>query len=222
MDLVLEPPALPRRQPAPADSTSGASSVPAPSAPTQVRPIRAPYPLARAHSDRAQLWVRLTLFLVVLALLIFSIAVPIPGPRRAAAASERRFVEVRLVLSEIRAVLADFRADHNTWPGQGRNGVGDPGLLTDQLVRHTGRNGVVLAQALNGGSVERALGPYSRDGVPANPVNGLTSVRFLRADEPFPDDGDGLTGWLYRPSTGEIRINLAGQAFESAPRYLEL
>lgn len=220
MDYVLEPPALPRRQPAPADPTLGKDSVPAP--PAQYRPVRAPYPQARAPGDRAQMWVRLTLFVVVLALLIFSIALPIPGPRRDVAASERRFVEVRLGLSEIRAVLADFRADHNTWPGQGQDGVGDPGLLTDQLVRPTGRNGVVLANPTGGGRLERALGPYRRDGVPANPVNGLTSVRLLRADEPFPDDGDGLTGWLYRPSTGEIRANLAGRAFESAPRYVDL
>jgi len=183
---------------------------------------RAPYPSARAQQDRAQFWVKVTLFVVVVGLVLFSIALPIPGPRRDAASAERRHVEVRLVLAEIRAVLADFRADHGIWPGQGLDGRGDPALLSDQLVRPTGRHGAVLAPAEGGGRIERVLGPYTAAGVPANPINGLTSVRFLRADEPWPSEADGLTGWIYRPATGEIRANLAGRAFPSAPRFLDL
>ncbi|MCY2959226.1 MAG: hypothetical protein NTY35_03590 [Planctomycetota bacterium] len=159
---------------------------------------------------------------MVLGLLIFAIALPIPGPRRDAAAVERRLGEVRLVLAEIRAVLADFRADHGIWPGQGRDGVGDPVLLADQLAFPTGRDGAVLAHPASGGRLERVRGPYRDGGVPANPVNGLASVRFLRADEPWPAEGDGRTGWLYRPATGEIRVNLPGRAFAAAPRFLDL
>lgn len=214
MDLVLEQPAPPR------PSTPAAE--PAASPPAVAPAPRAPYPSARANQDRAQVWVQITLFLVVLALLVYSIALPIPGPRRDAASAERRYVEVRVVLSEIRAVLADFRADHGIWPGQGRDGRGDPALLTDQLARPTGRHGVVLEPRVPGGRLERSLGPYTAGGVPANPVNGLASVRFLRADEPWPEEADGLTGWIYRPATGEIRANLPGRAFPSAPRFLDL
>jgi hypothetical protein len=214
---VLEPPALPRRT-SPAGNPSAAS----PGSDPRELVARAPFPLARAQSDRAQLWVRLTLFVAVLALLIYSIALPMPGPRRDVATAERRFVEVRLVLSEIRAVLADFRADHGVWPGQGRNGVGDPGLLTDQLTQPTTRNGALLADAPATQKPEPVLGPYHHAGVPANPINGLRSVRFLRPDEPWPSEADGLTGWLYRPASGEIRANLPGSAFASAPRYLDL
>ncbi len=183
---------------------------------------RGPYPSARAQHDRAQFWVQVTLFTVIVVLVVFAIALPLPGPRRDVAATERRFVEVRLVLAEMRAVLDDFRADHGIWPGQGSDGRGDPALLSDQLKRRTGPDGAVLAASPSARALQSARGPYRDGGVPANPINGLTSVRFLRGDEPWPEDGDGTTGWYYRPATGEIRVNLSGRAFDSAPRYMDL
>lgn len=212
MDLVLDQPARPRRL-SPALEPADAPILPAP---------RAPYPPARAQSDRAQFWVQVTLFTLVVALLFFAIALPISGPRRGAATAERRLVETRLVLAEIRAVLADFRADHGIWPGQGLDGRGDPGLLTDQLVHPTGPHGVVLGPTTQREARGRIRGPYRDGGVPANPVTGLSSVRFLRADEPWPDECDGRTGWLYRPATGEIRANVPGRPFAASARYLDL
>lgn len=191
-------------------------------APPSLAARRAPFPSGRASTERAQLWVKLTLFLVISGLLVFCVTMPIPGPRREIAQVQRRFVEVQLVLAEVRAVLADFRADHGIWPGQGLDGLGDPTLLEDQIAQPTGHQGVVLRTQPAGGRPERARGPYRNGGVPSNPVNGLASVRFLRADEPWPSEADGLTGWLYRPATGEIRANLPGRAFPSAPKYLDL
>jgi hypothetical protein len=183
---------------------------------------RAPYPSARAGHDRAQLWVQVTLYSLVAALVLFAIALPIPGPRRAGELAERRYVELGLALAEMRALLLDFRADHGAWPGQGRDGRGDPILLDDQLALPTGPNGDVLHPGAPGLSRPGARGPYRDGGVPTNPINGLASVRFLRPDEPWPEDGDGRTGWLYRPATGEVRANLPGRAFPAAPRDLDL
>jgi hypothetical protein len=204
--------------PAPNRSSSASDGDAPPSLPAP----QAPFPSARASSERAQLWVKTTLFVVISGLLYFCVALPIPGPRREVVQLERQFVEVKLVLNEMRALLADFRADHGIWPGQGRDGYGDPSLLQDQITQRTGRDGVVLPRHGAGRRSERALGPYRNGGVPPNPVNGLSSVRFLRADEPWPDEADGRTGWLYRPATGEIRANLPGRAFPSAPRFLDL
>lgn len=184
--------------------------------------VRGPYPSARAGQDRAQFWVQVTLYGLVTLLILFAIALPLPGPRRTAALAERRFVELSLTLSEIRAVLADFRTDHGTYPGQGRDGRGDPALLVDQIARPTDSNGNVIQEHEFGGRPERVRGPYRNGGVPANPVNGLASVRFLRAEEAWPAHGDGRTGWIYRPSTGEIRANLVGRAFPATRRYIDL
>lgn len=215
VDLVLEQPTRPARQSSPAGP---AAAEPIADAPT----VRAPYPSARASQDRAQFWVQVTLYGLVTLLILFAIALPLPGPRRADALAERRYVELSLALAEIRAVLADFRADHGIYPGQGRDGHGDPALLSDQIARPTHSNGTVVVDNEMGGRLERVRGPYRDGGVPANPINGLASVRFLRADEAWPAEGDGRTGWLYRPSTGEIRANLPGRALPAARRYLDL
>jgi len=77
-------------------------------------------------------------------------------------------------------------------------------------------------------SLQRVLGPIrlrpsaAPGGVPHNPVNGLATVRFLASNEPWPSQADDSTGWIYRPATGEIRANCAGNAFGSGPAYWDL
>ena len=50
-------------------------------------------------------------------------------------------------------------------------------------------------------------GPYVL-GLPENPVNGKATWKFLGPGEAF--TADGTTGWLYQPSTGLVKANVAG------------
>jgi hypothetical protein len=184
--------------------------------------LRAPYPPAARARDRAQAWVRVTLFLVVSVLLFFCVGSPAEreGTHLAEVQAERRLVETRLALAELRAVLADYHADHGRWPGQGAREV-SARLLHEQLSLPTDRAGRVLIWQQPRQRTQATLGPY-RDGVPANPSNGLATTRFLAADEAWPAEADGTTGWIYRPATGEVRANTPGRASPQAPRFYDL
>ncbi len=46
--------------------------------------------------------------------------------------------------------------------------------------------------------------------IPENSFNGLNTIFAISNDTPFPTSPDNSTGWLYKPSTREIRLNLAG------------
>ncbi len=207
------------------DSHAAATPSPPPRAnPVQDGQLGPVYPLAGRDVNRAQSWVQTTLFAVVSALILYCMALPIPGPRRDAAQAERRLVGVRLVLGELRAVLADYHADHGLWPGQGRSGTPAFEQFTAQIGQPTDEHGEVVppTEAPAAGPPRRPFGPYLRGGVPANPANGLATVRFLHADEPWPEFADSRTGWIYRPATGEIRANATGRAFDRAPPYYDL
>jgi hypothetical protein len=215
LSTVLDLPA-----PKPASALPPEVARPLPTARPRLTPVRAPYPPATRNQERAQVWVRITLFVVVVALLVFCIALPLPGTRREAAQAERRLTEVRLVLDELRAVLADYRADHGTWPGQGLHGAEAPELFADQIALPTAPDGQILVTP--GAQTGGVRGPYRDGGVPANPINGLATVRFLSATEPWPAEADGTTGWIYRPSTGEVRANAPGRVHPAAPRSYDL
>jgi len=46
--------------------------------------------------------------------------------------------------------------------------------------------------------------------MPENPFNGDARVRVLSNSSTFPDDADGLTGWIYKPATKIIKLNWPG------------
>ena len=46
--------------------------------------------------------------------------------------------------------------------------------------------------------------------IPANPFNGTTTATIIADDQPFPTEPDGLTAWIYKPATKQIRLNQPG------------
>jgi len=47
-------------------------------------------------------------------------------------------------------------------------------------------------------------------------------VRFLGVNEEWPAEPDELSGWLYRPSTGEVRANCRGFVHGTQRRLYDL
>lgn len=205
----------------PARHTDGAASAAKhepPRTPIPIDPPRPAWARQPGMEARAQTWVQITLLAVLAALVAFIMALPERRLSRATIEAQRSLMELRLTLAELRTVIGDYRAEHGRYPGHGVDGGEDPAWFERQwnlaLQRADERAGADLA-------VRPA--PITRPGgVPLNPINGLSSVRFLRADEPWPTAPDDTTGWIYRPSTGEIRANTRGSSSWSGASFWEL
>ena len=58
----------------------------------------------------------------------------------------------------------------------------------------------------------KPLGPYFVGQLPPNPYSGARGVKIV-TDVPGPTPDDSTTdGWIYNPSTGEIKANSTGTA----------
>lgn len=166
---------------------------------------------------RAQTAVQVTLIVAVGLMLAFVATRRPPGKMRAWVEAERPVIELRLSLAELRAIITDYHTEHGAYPGCDANGAANPRWFVRQWELAIERTNATPKVGNARLSVSNAPG-----GVPANPINGLTTVRFLAALDPWPVAADDTSGWVYRPSTGEIRANCTGNAFGSGPAYWDL
>lgn len=61
------------------------------------------------------------------------------------------------------------------------------------------------------GTAGYGLGPYVRERLPDNPINGLNTVLIVADAAAFPA-ADDSTGWIFQPQTGRLRANSTGTA----------
>lgn len=54
---------------------------------------------------------------------------------------------------------------------------------------------------------------------PDNPFNDLNGIQIIPNDSSFPAEPDGTGGWIYKPSTKEIRINWPGTDSQGQTYY---
>jgi hypothetical protein len=158
-----------------------------------------------------------------------AMAVPRPEPepaleRLVPAVIEREQALVR-ALETWRAALQNYRERHAVFPGfqPGREGALLHGALDDarilpQLLLSTDAWGNTGAVGMSGFPHR----PCFTSGVPANPINELSTLRVLGASDAFAATADGTTGWVYKPSTGEIRLNAPGTVAITGLPYWEL
>jgi hypothetical protein len=169
-------------------------------------------------------WVQITLCVVV-TMLLYSI---MDAPKRVdlieVKASGQTAHDLLGALQKLRASISDYRFDHGAWPDAGGAASGKPArgdaaqLLARQLCESSDVTGMTSAVP----SADCPLGPYIDGHLPVNSIIGLSSVRVLRDDEPWPTAPDDSTGWLYRPTTGEVRANCRGFVPVSSLRFYDL
>ena len=141
-------------------------------------------------------------------------AVPrMPTPAPVPLAGLARVHQVQDTLEELRDAVYSYRLEHGVFPGYGAIGPGRlarAGATEDRFQVQLEGWSDVAGNASRKWNKKLTLGPYLVWGIPKNPVNGLSSVRVLADNEPFPDYADNETGWIYQPSTGEVRANCGG------------
>jgi hypothetical protein len=176
-----------------------------------------------AHSS--ELWVQVTLCLIVTILLLAVIALPKPGSIQAESASQRNAYELHEALQSLRTAIGDYRFDHGTWPGAMLGASGQP-VSNDAAVRRLERQLTEFSDIHGETSalsdIAHPLGPYLEGRFPVNPILGLASVRVLDDAEAWPTHPDDSTGWIYRPRTGEVRANCLGLVPVSSLCYYDL
>jgi type II secretory pathway pseudopilin PulG len=98
-------------------------------------------------------------------------------------------------LYELSNSIQQYRIDHDGQP---------PDLLDNrdltQLTGRTNTDGEV------GMGPEYIHGPYLKDGLPENPLNGSRSV--FRSNSAPPTNLQSRIGWVYHPATGQIWAGL--------------
>jgi general secretion pathway protein G len=107
---------------------------------------------------------------------------------------------VQRTLAQLRAAIDKYWAQHDGFPGPTAED------LERQLTGTTDRHGAT-----------GSLGPYVPGGeFPVNPVTGRNDVRVVRAMSEAPD---GHSGWMYCPTTGELRSDATGCSADGVPWF---
>lgn len=132
----------------------------------------------------------------------------LPAHRAEQAPVEQRDAEVVDALGVLRTAIFRFSMEHEDAAGgalmPGRAGQD----LAAQLTGTSRRNGTVHVAASATGRDDRWFGPYL-DAVPANPRNGLASIRVMPAGYAEPVL-TGAAGWVYLPDVGQIFPDIPG------------
>ena len=170
-------------------------------------PPRNPHPSSR-NSQRAVLCTVLT---CVAGLVLYVAQAPAEKRDLDALRAQRAQAELSWRLDELRAVIETYRAKHGTNPGQGADSSVDGKWF---------ERAYASSRALH--AFDDSAHARLERGVPANPINGRSDVRFLANDEPWPAHADDGSGWLYKPSTGELRANCRGAGPDAGRAYYEM
>ena len=91
-------------------------------------------------------------------------------------------------------------------------------ILREAIGRYAGDHNDVTPGYLNNDSTSTPTGLMTTfqltDGyiseIPKNPFNGLNTIFAVANGTDFPSSADDSTGWIYKPSTQEIRLNYSG------------
>lgn len=116
-------------------------------------------------------------------------------------------------LQRLRTAIERYKIDHNgVCPGYIDGVAIADFLIGGQLTCYTARNGD-YASTKTGSYI---WGPYLSE-MPSNPFNRESTLTLV--DDGFPSEASEETGWYYKPSTGEIRLNKGGLDSAETPFF---
>ncbi len=150
-----------------------------------------------------------TLIELLLVVVILGILAAVAIPQLADSSQEARASSLQTNLAVFRNAVEYYRTNHlGKYPGYPVGG-GTPTstLANDQLILASKADGSTAAP----GTATFGFGPYIRERVPENPINGLNTIQIVLDGAAFPP-ADDSTGWIYQPQLGKVRANSTGTA----------
>lgn len=145
--------------------------------------------------------------LIVVVLLGVLAAIVIPTITNSATSSRETTLAMDLAL--LRRFIPVYAGQHFEVPpgyvGRDLSGVPTEAAFVAQATMSSNEEGETAAR----GTAGYRFGPYLSN-IPRNPFNWLDTIEVLAGGEDFPDAPDGDHGWIYKPSTGEIRPGNTG------------
>jgi len=156
---------------------------------------------------------------LLIVVVILGILAAIVLPRFSNASAVARASMLADNLRVIRMQLAVYKGQHGGvapgYPGGNPNGTPTEALFLAQMTQASKPSGQTAAPGTPGYD----YGPYLRE-MPADPINGKTTVQVIANDGTFPDAGDDSDGWVYQPSTLVFNADCSG-ADDKAKSYFE-
>ncbi|MBL8896410.1 MAG: type II secretion system protein [Planctomycetes bacterium] len=159
--------------------------------------------VARPRSSRGFTLVELLIVVVILGILA-AIAIP----QFANSTRDAQVTSLQTNLNVLRRAAEYYKFQHaSRYPGYPAGGGSpDPAVFVAQLTQASKSDGSTAVP----GTAGFDLGPYLKESLPVNPVNGLSTVKVLDDATAFPTAADGATGWIFKPLTGKLRANSIG------------
>lgn len=150
-----------------------------------------------------------TLVELLLVVVILGILAAVAIPQFADSSQEARASSLQSNLAVMRSAVEYYRSNHGgKYPGYPSAGGSPTAAITaDQLTMASQANGATAAP----GTAGYGFGPYIRERLPENPINGLNTVTIVADGAAFPA-ADDSTGWIYQPQIGKVRANSTGTA----------
>ena len=148
-----------------------------------------------------------TLVELLIVVVILGILAGVVLPTISTSTEDTKVAAAQQNLQNLRSLVDLYKVQHaDVYPGYPvGGGVPTAALFTNQLTLASRKDGSTAAL----GTAGFPLGPYLRNGIPANPFNSLATVMIIGDAAAMPAAGDDTTGWVFKPFTGELKCNSA-------------
>jgi prepilin-type N-terminal cleavage/methylation domain-containing protein len=160
-----------------------------------------------------------TLVEILIVVVLLGVLAGVILPLVASGATSARESALALDLQMLRRYVLIYTAQHLEvgpgYPNGDTTQTPTEQVFVEQITLSSNSRGQTAAVGTPG--FER--GPYLMR-LPANPLNGLSTVQVLGDGENFPANADDSHGWMYKASTAEVRADNTG-AGDSGRRYYD-
>jgi general secretion pathway protein G len=112
------------------------------------------------------------------------------------------------VLRIMRSQIELYRFQHQGLVPGYMNGLqATTTVLTNQFIGTTTITGMASSSRVPSG--QYLYGPYAQK-LPVNPLNNLSTIKYVASATAFSTAADKTTGWLYKKETAEFKLNWTG------------